>query len=182
MIIYEWRAELNSWKWVTWPAVQTGDLENSVIDGSAVRDWPVPELLLLDPTAHAERGLADCLRHRCIYVRIISALAAKVLAPIIGEDASLLKNQCGFGEYSAVCVLKELDCIDFASSSIEYLPSGGIARVNTYGFIDSEVRQANVFRVKGLGGAVFVQEEFVRATETRSLTGFRFIERWSSKL
>ncbi len=175
MVLYEWRAELNKWKWVTWPRPIVKELSDRFRDGTAYQAWPIPELLLLDPENQVERGYADCLQHYSTEVKIITHSACSALREVLGDAVNILDMKCAFGAYCAINVLVCEDCLDQGRSQIRYLPSGSIGEIRHYCFNPMQYN-TNVFRIKGLGGTVFVTEKFLEAVTSAKLTGFRFLK------
>lgn len=112
-------------------------------------------------------------------VPTFSKRAVDALFDLLIENGELLPLNSSDGEFYAYNVLKVVNALDESRSDVKRFSDGGIMRVNTYAFYHRELAGQTIFKVPQLAQE-FVTDSFVRRVRKSRLTGFKFVELWTS--
>ena len=141
------------------------------------KDWiPVPVKRMYMRAFSDTPGLSP-------HIPVFSKKAADVLNDLLAGNAETLPLDCADGIFYAVNVTTVLDCIDYQRSRYKKFRDGKrIMRFMEYAFDAKKIKGVHIFKIKDEPlKRPFVSEQFKKAVEENSLTGFRFELAWNGQ-
>ncbi len=178
--IYEWECDVHRYEWVEWMDEFYGASYEPFGDPDPfAKTWRVKKLVRCKNATDAERPMSDS-PHSRTFLRILSGRAVDALRDLLEPACEILPLESDLGEYWAIHVMAQADCLDAQQSKVRRSTNGGIMQVCDWIFLPDKASAASVFRLPEAPAYFLCSDEFVRRVKQQGLTGFKFKKLWSS--
>lgn len=158
---------------------QSVDLTQKFRSGQALgADWTTFRVKLFEyesEESQEEKPIGDFPSFAGIVPLFISALALKILHPLIKNNVEVLNVLTDIGTFYALNVFT-CNCLDQTKSVFVRFDDGGIMRVERYAFRPGSLEGKHIFRIPEVWSNTFVDEAFKQTVEENRLEGLVFYQ------